>query len=259
MPSSWAAAIARNGVFVMRIWGITHRGRVRIENQDAYHFILPAEGPAIGVVCDGMGGARGGNVASEMAVNCFLEHLRPDLPKDVTEDVAGDRMRAAAVEANRAVYQRALEDPMLRGMGTTIVAAVVLRREAVVLNVGDSRAYHMKKGVITRITSDHSVVEDMVRRGKITREEARYHPQKNLITRALGSEASVDCDLFTVPVEKGEYLLLCSDGLTNTVMEEELLEEVYSSHPPDTCCDRLLAMSLARGAPDNVTVVLFEL
>ncbi len=243
----------------MRIWGITHRGAVRAENQDAYHFILPTTGVALGVVCDGMGGARGGKIASRMAVRTFTDWLRSKLLEEWKEEPLKELLEQAAQAANRVVYERAEEDPLLEGMGTTMVAAAFLSDRAIVLNVGDSRAYHITGETITRVTNDHSVVEDMVSHGKITREEARYHPQKNLITRALGAEEHVICDLFTVPFAPGDYLLLCSDGLTNMISDEELLSEIKHNGALDTCCDQLLQIALSRGAPDNVTAVLFQI
>lgn len=243
----------------MRIWGITHRGVVRAENQDAYHFTLPTAGSALGVICDGMGGAKGGKTASRMAVRAFADWLRPKLQEELEEEQLKELLEQAAQAANKAVYERSREDPLLQGMGTTMVAVALLPGCAVVLNVGDSRAYHITGETLARITNDHSLVEDMVSHGKITREEAKHHPQKNLITRALGAEASVVCDLFSVPLASGDHLLLCSDGLTNLVSEEELLATVLQSGTPEVCCDQLLQKALSCGAPDNVTVVLFQI
>jgi serine/threonine protein phosphatase PrpC len=244
----------------MRIWGITHRGAVRGENQDSYHFTSPDEnGLSIGVVCDGMGGAKGGKVASRLAIRTFADQLRSDFRGNLDEEQIKKRLEDAAQLSNQAVYKRSVEEPELHGMGTTMVAAAVHPKGAVVLNVGDSRAYHITGDSIVRITNDHSLVEDMVSRGKLTREEAQHHPQKNLITRALGAEKGVACDLFSVSLDSGDYLLLCSDGLTNMISEEELQTQVINSGTPDVCCERLLELVLSRGAPDNVTVVIFQI
>lgn len=242
----------------MRIWGITHRGAVRGENQDSYHFTLPDKnGTAVGVVCDGMGGAKGGKTASRLAIRTFADQMRSNLP--LGEEQMKELLTNAAQQSNQAVYQRSVEEPSLHGMGTTIVAAAVRSDSAIVLNVGDSRAYHISNGSITQVTSDHSLVEDMVLRGKLTREEAQHHPQKNLITRALGAEREVMCDLFSVSLGSGDYLLLCSDGLSNMISETELLTQVTDSGTPDAGCEKLLETVLSRGAPDNVTVVIFQI
>ena len=144
-------------------------------------------------------------------------------------------------------------------MGTTLVSAISYDGGVVVTNVGDSRAYHITEDGITRITKDHSLVESMVDRGDITEEEARRHPSRNLITRALGPDISADCDGYICPMQPGEYLLLCSDGLVNTVTDQEMLFEVIHGDGPDTCLDRLLAIARSQGAPDNVTAVLMQM
>jgi protein phosphatase len=143
-------------------------------------------------------------------------------------------------------------------MGTTIVSAIVSGDSATVLNVGDSRAYHISNGSITQVTRDHSVVEDMVRRGDITREESKTHPNKNLITRALGTVPEVECDFFSVPLSSDDNLLLCSDGLSNVVSDQEMLYEVQNAESLEFACEKLLSIAISRGAPDNITIVLFK-
>ena len=144
-------------------------------------------------------------------------------------------------------------------MGTTMVAALVVEQTAYLLNIGDSRAYHISREGIRRVTRDHSVVEDMVARGDITPEEARNHPRKNLITRALGSEERIRADLYEQALAGGDFLLLCSDGLSNIVTDQEMLYEALHGGAPEDCCQRLLDIAMSRGAPDNVTAVLFEI
>lgn len=143
-------------------------------------------------------------------------------------------------------------------MGTTIVAALAGGAEAVILNEGDSRAYHINSEGIVLVTRDHSLVEDLVERGELTREQARTHPHKNLITRALGAEPILMADCFRQPLAEGDYLLLCSDGLSNVVNEQEMLYEVIHGGAERDCCQRLLDIALSRGAPDNVTAVLVK-
>lgn len=241
----------------MNVWGITHRGVVREQNQDSFSFQQLSDGRIIALVCDGMGGARAGNVASRMAVDIFMDEFFYGEPQKNETDQ--DRMERAASLANASIFHRSATDADCSGMGTTLVAALVSKEEAVILNEGDSRAYHISPDGIERITRDHSLVEDLVQRGDLTRDQARVHPHKNLITRALGAESHLRTDSFYQPLDAGDYLLLCSDGLSNVVSEQEILYEVIHGGPADECCQRLLDITLKRGAPDNVTVVLVQL
>ncbi len=234
----------------MQYWGITDQGIVRSQNQDSYAVHTLEDGRVLAVVCDGMGGARAGNVASTMTVELFFDAFSRLIGDD------SHRMGQAAIQANDLVFHRAVTDESCAGMGTTLVAALVGPAGTLLLNVGDSRAYRINEGGIRQITRDHSVVEDMVKSGQLTREEARNHPRKNLITRALGCEPQLRADLFEEDTTDGDWLLLCSDGLSNLVAEQEMLYEVIHGGDADTCCQRLLEIALHRGAPDNVTVVL---
>ena len=238
----------------MQVWGVTDRGAVRQQNQDAYAARLLEDGRVIALVCDGMGGARAGNVASTMAVELFMEEFLKSSPDDPVEE----RMGHAASTANQAVFHRSVHDADCAGMGTTMVAVLACGQEAVILNEGDSRCYHINTEGIVLVTRDHSLVEDLVERGELTREQARTHPHKNLITRALGAEPVLMADCFRQPLAEGDYLLLCSDGLSNVVNEQEMLYEVIHGGPEEGCCQRLLEIALSRGAPDNVTVVLVK-
>lgn len=239
---------------MIRAWGVTDKGAVRQQNQDAYYLDVPTADTAVAVVCDGMGGARAGNVASTLAVETFVEVLRESEGADTPEA----RLRSAAERANAAVFYRASIDADCRGMGTTMVAVLLCGGQAKVLNVGDSRCYRITGEGIERITRDHSVVEDLVERGEITREEARQHPRKNLITRALGAEEEVCADLYRLELGEGDCLLLCSDGLSNTVTDQEMLYEILHGGSMEDCCGRLLRIALSRGASDNVTAVLLQ-
>lgn len=240
---------------MIKAWGITDKGAVRQQNQDAYYLDVPGEQLAVGLVCDGMGGARAGNVASTMAVETFVSTLKGWEEADIPPQ---ELLSRAAERANEDVFRRACQDPDCRGMGTTMVAALVQGEMAHVLNIGDSRAYHISPSGITKITRDHSVVEDLVIRGDITPEQARVHPQKNLITRALGAEERVRSDLYQQQLEQGDFLLLCSDGLSNVLTDQELLYEVIHGGEAEGCCQRLLDVALSRHAPDNVTAVLLQ-
>lgn len=237
----------------MEVWGVTHRGAVRQQNQDAFSTKIMEDGRVIALVCDGMGGARAGNVASTMAVELFMKSFLEEADQKEEE-----RMQRAAALANDEIFCRSIQDEDCGGMGTTLVAAFVGGGEAVILNEGDSRAYHINQTGIVQVTRDHSLVEDLVERGELTREEARDHPHKNLITRALGAEPILLADCFRQPVVEGEFLLLCSDGLSNVLNEQELLYEVLHGGEPDSCCQRMLEIALERGATDNVTAVLIR-
>nr|WP_317323167.1 Stp1/IreP family PP2C-type Ser/Thr phosphatase [uncultured Flavonifractor sp.] len=243
---------------MINAWGITDKGVVRTQNQDGYYLDVPSEHLAVGVVCDGMGGAKAGNIASLIAVETFVETLQC-AQGDESDAQPPAILAMAAEEANNAVYRRACSDPDCFGMGTTMVAVLIVENTAYLLNIGDSRAYHINEDGITRLTRDHSVVEDMVARGDITPEEARTHPRKNLITRALGAEERIRADLYERELTPGDYLLLCSDGLSNILSDQELLYEVIHGGEPADCCQRLLSITLSRGAPDNVTAVLFQI
>ena len=236
----------------MEVWGITHRGVVRQQNQDAFSARTMDDGRVIALVCDGMGGARAGNVASAMAVDLFMDRFLRESGDDQ------ERMQRAASQANQEIFQKAATDEDCTGMGTTLVAALAGAGEAVILNEGDSRAYHIIGDGIVLITRDHSLVEDLVERGELTREQARTHPHKNLITRALGAEPVLLADCFRQPLAQGDFLLLCSDGLSNLVTEQEMLYEVIHGGDSESCPQRLLDIALHRGAPDNVTAVLIR-
>lgn len=243
---------------MVSLWGLTDRGLVRRENQDACAYESREGAYAWAVVCDGMGGAAAGDLASAMAVSRFRNHMVClEEPEEYQEE--GALLVQATEAANRAVYLKAGTNRAYAGMGTTLVGALLRENTLWVVNVGDSRAYHITGGVMQRITRDHSVVEDLVRKGDITPEEARHHPQKNLITRALGTARQVQVDLFQRQVEEGDAILLCSDGLVNVVTDEEIRKEILAGGTPEEICRRLLARTLAEGAPDNVTIVLLQL
>ena len=244
---------------MMEVWSMTDVGLVRKENQDACAVCQHEEsGHTLCVVCDGMGGAAGGKLASRIAVDTFMTEMQKVLRRDMTPEQLREASSYAVVLANRAIRDAAEASVDCRGMGTTLVSAVSYDGGAVLSNVGDSRAYHITADGIHRVTKDHSLVESMVDRGDITAEEARRHPNRNLITRALGPDISALCDGYICPMESGDFLLLCTDGLVNTVTDQEMLFEVLHGAGPDTCLDRLLDIAKRNGAPDNVTIVLMQ-
>lgn len=243
----------------MNSWTLTDKGKVRKQNQDVcYSYCDDEKGTALLLVCDGMGGAKAGSVASSMAAETFVNEVRKGLDGKNTVTRLTAVLQNAAAFANSLVYEASVSNEDCSGMGTTLVAALISRDKTLVINIGDSRAYLITAGSIKQITRDHSVVEDLVERGDLTREQSRNHPRKNLITRALGTSETVLADVFTPQFEIGDYLLLCSDGLTNVVLDQEILYEVLHGGPVDECCERLLNLAISRGAPDNVTIVLFK-
>lgn len=246
----------------MKVWAMTDKGLSRSQNQDSFFVdVLHGDGQAILVVCDGMGGARAGNVASAIAVETFIEEakgaLRSGAGKKQLETVAVGAVSAA----NESVYAKSRSaGGEYRGMGTTLVGALCSERICSIVNVGDSRAYLITaENGIRRVTTDHSVVEDLVSRGDISEAQARHHPNKNLITRALGTEPKVLCDHFSLELRPGNYLLLCSDGLSNMVEDQEMLFEVLHGGDLSTCCQRLIDIANERGGPDNITVALLSI
>lgn len=244
---------------MMQVWGVTDVGLVRKENQDAYLVRERTKsGHTICVVCDGMGGAAGGQLASKIATEIFTSELEKVLNPEMTPEQLTAASSYAAALANEAIQTAAAEKEEYKNMGTTLVAAVSYLDGVVVTNVGDSRAYHITENGIVRITKDHSFVERMVDMGNITAEEARHHPNRNLITRALGPDADAQSDGYVCPMEKGDYLLLCTDGLVGTVTDQEMLFEVIHGAGPDSCLDRLMEIAKSQGAPDNVTAVLMQ-
>ena len=231
-------------------WGAaTDTGQLRSNNQDAYLVDADRE---VFVVADGMGGHAGGEVASQVAVEAYRANAA-----DTTEGLV-----EAVRVANRAVYDRAGDEPDLRGMGTTLCAIGLVREHdneyIAVLNVGDSRVYRLQSGELIQITEDHSLVEDMVRQGRLTPEEARVHPQKNIVTRALGNEETVEVDSWEVVPFAGDRYLLASDGLFNEVDDDTIASTLRRYADPDETAKELVRLANAGGGRDNITVVVVD-
>lgn len=240
----------------MQSWGLTDPGCVRKQNQDAYRIEQLDRSTLLCVVCDGMGGAKSGNVASSLAVEVFADEIRRCWTPNMESDRIDQMLRSAVKLANFTVFDQAVQFEEFSGMGTTLVAALVREKKATIVNVGDSRVYGINRSGISLLTKDHSLVQMMVDRGDLTPEVAKSYPGKNLITRAIGTEPMVMCDIYHREVSKGDYLLLCSDGLSNVMDDQEILFEVAHGVNKQHCCQRLLSIAKNRGAPDNVTSVL---
>ena len=235
---------------------LTDTGRVRPHNEDYVDSFVPpdpqqqARKGAIYLVADGMGGHQAGEVASRGAVETTIQRYYADTSRDV-----GKSLVRSVQAANQQIHAQAQADPSKTGMGTTLVAAVILGRKVYVANVGDSRAYLINKSSMTQITDDHSWVEEQVRAGLLTPDQAKRHPQRNLVTRALGSKPSVDVDLFEGEVSTGDVIFLCSDGLTGRVEDHEIAA-IVRDYPPHEAARLLIAAANERGGSDNITVLI---
>lgn len=242
----------------VEVAGRTDVGMVRRSNQDTFDVVEPL---GLAAICDGMGGVAGGEVASRVALETFVDVAKRELEASRSSD--GERTRRAlcraAAAANRAVRARASYDTQFRGMGTTLVAARLDGNDATVVNVGDSRAYLVRGGVARQMTRDHSFVAEQMRMGRMTQREAERSPMQSAITRAIGIEEDVAPDFFTERVEAGDALLLCSDGLIRHVKDQEIGEIMAGgAESAAEVCERLIATVNARGGTDNVTCVVMR-
>jgi PPM family protein phosphatase len=228
--------------------GITDAGRRRRRNEDS--FVVE---PPLFVVADGMGGAQAGEVASRLAAAAFREYHEADTLS------AEERLVATIQEANRRIYERAREDTEVSGMGTTVTAALLEPAAIALGHVGDSRAYRIRDGRLEQLTQDHSLVADLMRSGRLTAEEAEAHPQRSVITRALGTDPEVDVDTFTVDAEAGDVFLVCSDGLTTMVEDEDILKTLDRADDLQSAAKALVKAANRSGGEDNITVVLFSI
>ena len=226
--------------------GRTDPGRVRRRNEDA--FVLD---PPLFAVADGMGGAQAGEVASRLAAAAFREYHEAD------RLAPNERLQAIIQEANRRIYERARADSDASGMGTTLTAALLIGGRLTVGHVGDSRAYRIRNDELEQLTEDHSLVGDLMRSGRLTPEEADAHPQRSVITRALGTDPEVSVDTLTVDTEPGDLFLLCSDGLTTMVTDEDILRILSAAPTLDAAARELVRAANTGGGEDNVTVVIF--
>ena len=244
---------ARNDVIVGQA---SHTGLLREDNQDALLFYEPEETQRLEmqgrllVVADGVGGHPGGQMAALTAVDSINESYSKSDGSDPAR-----ALRVAFAAANRAIHEKSRETKGLLGMGTTCTAVVIRGKEAYVAHVGDSRAYLLRAGKLTQLTKDHSAAWTLLEQGKITKEEYERHPKSRVIKRSLGFQSRVSVDLSTrpIPVKPGDLFLLCSDGLTGVVPEEEITQTA-DQFPPQEACRKLVVKANQRGGPDNITV-----
>lgn len=226
-------------------------GRARERNEDSYY-----AGEFVFAVADGLGGHNAGDVASRLAVEPIAAFDRA--AGSTPDDRLADGLAKAVDDANRAVYQRAQNDAKVRGMGTTLTAVAIANGSAHLAHVGDSRCYLVRGGEISQLSSDHTLVARMVAEGKLTPEQAETHPQRSILTRALGAEPEIDVDTLEIQLLHGDRLILCSDGLSSVVDDGVILATLADSKDLKEACKRLVDAANARGGPDNITVVVLE-
>jgi protein phosphatase len=249
--------------------GITDIGRKRQRNEDSY---LVNDKLRLYVVADGMGGHAGGEFASKIAVSTVEEILKGedrkkakvpektylDPEEERTEGHEQERLRDAITRAGSVIVRRATEEPELRGMGTTATVMLLLKDRAFIAHVGDSRAYCVRKGQISQITEDHSLVHEQLKSGLITEEEARTHQLKNIITRSVGVQEEVEIDTVVWQVEVGDSYLLCSDGLSNMVADHEM-QDILAHNEPESAARALVDLANQRGGDDNITLIVLRI
>lgn len=245
------------------VYAITDKGCVRELNEDSYCIcgFDDNKEPGFCVVADGMGGHNAGEVASQLATEYIKNSLEDVLNASLESqnlDMPG-RINDAVHKANESIYDLSKKDESRMGMGTTAVICSFVNNEGYIANVGDSRAYACRRDEIYQITVDHSIVEEMVANGSITRDEARVHPQKNIITRAIGSEKDIKADIFEYEYKAGDSIVMCSDGLSGMVDDKTILKVVKNSMSSKEVCEKLCCLAKENGGIDNITVVTIRI
>lgn len=237
----------------MKISSATSVGKVRPVNEDAF-FVSPPDdsGSLLAIVADGMGGHNAGEVASSEAINVIKDVVLDN------EHNAKEMLTQAINSANSTIYNMSLDKKSLFGMGTTITACLIEKDKVTAAQVGDSRLYLIRDGMIIQITKDHSLVEMLIENGSITKEDAKHHPQKNVITRAIGTDKEVSADIYEFSICEGDIILLCSDGLVNMVEDEKILSVITRTKSFEETADKLVAEAENAGGSDNITVILIK-
>lgn len=236
----------------------TDRGLVRELNEDCYRIIAGDDSNCCAfIVADGMGGHKCGELASRVAVEYISDSIKSDAKNLFSSENLSEDLRRIVEGTNAAVYQKSIELPEAAGMGTTLTMAVVTSSNVTVAHVGDSRLYIVRDGKISKVTEDHSYIEELIKKGTITRDEAENHPQKNVITRAIGSSHEIDIDMINLTVESDDILILCTDGLTNMVSADHIMEAVKENEPQEAC-EQLVEAAKGNGGDDNITVIVIK-
>lgn len=242
----------------MRYAAGTDKGLVRELNEDCFECVCEVPGiPATFIIADGMGGHNGGEVASREAVDFVTRQIRQTPGLFSNADQFPEILEKLMLEANRTVYGKAAGNPDYFGMGTTLIIMILHEGKGYIAHVGDSRVYHISAQGIQRLTVDHSYIEELVRNGSLTREEAENHPKRNVITRALGCMEELQPDIYACEFQEGDCLVLCTDGLSN-MLEDEEIQEIVESREPKDACSVLIASANERGGEDNITVIVVK-
>ncbi|MDR0197460.1 MAG: Stp1/IreP family PP2C-type Ser/Thr phosphatase [Oscillospiraceae bacterium] len=240
----------------MRVFSKTDIGNRRYENQDRVWADVLGESGAVAVVlCDGMGGEKAGSRASQLAVDFISGRIKKGFRDDITRNTIRNLMITSVIAANSLVFDESCIDDKKQGMGTTCVAAIAHKETAYIVNVGDSRAYHIFGDGIQQITKDHTYIRTLIEEGKITEEESRFHPDRNAITRAIGAESGITPDYFELDLQKESILLLCTDGL-HSYGDDAKIAEIIVNNPKNKVCDLLIKYALKNGGRDNITAAL---
>lgn len=242
----------------MKLAGKTDIGMIRSTNQDTYRIEALADDLGLALICDGMGGVQGGDRASTLAKRIITDVIRKGCADAAAKGTVHDLLLQALYEANRAIYLEAMASQELHGMGTTAIVALITPGMAYVAHVGDSRLYQLRGDQFFQVTKDHSRVQQLVDEGVITPEEARVHPDRNVITRAVGVGRDVDVDLLDLPLEPGDRLLFCTDGLSG-ICEDTVIAGALYGLPPEEAADHLIHLANMGGGYDNITVVIAEI
>jgi PPM family protein phosphatase len=236
---------------------MTDQGRVRLHNEDAGGIFVNQDGHRLAIVADGMGGHRAGDVASEMTIS-QLKHEWEAANGIITADEAETWLKEHIKSVNSMLLDHAINHSECDGMGTTIVAAISTNRFVTIANIGDSRCYLLNESGFKQVTEDHSLVNELVRSGQISKEDAEHHPRKNVLLRALGTEKTVEMDIKTIIFEEGDILLLCSDGLSNKVSEQEMIGILQSEESLERKAGTFISRANENGGEDNITLVIVE-
>lgn len=242
----------------MKAGAATDIGLIRMMNQDSFYCSSGVEDPCLFIVADGMGGHNGGEIASRISVDTikgFIQdnYLKPEYQRDRLLLI-----KEAMNKANSVIYSRSMEDPDLRGMGTTLTMAMIEEERLYIGHIGDSRMYLLRNGEYRKLTEDHSLVAQLIKNGSISPEEGENHPQKNIITRALGIETEAEMDLDTLMLQQGDILLLCTDGLTNMLDLEDIIGICGSGDSPQSISEALVEEANRKGGRDNVTAIVVK-
>lgn len=237
----------------------TDAGRIRDNNQDAYYIPSDNSKPLF-IIADGMGGHKAGEIASKLAIDIISQNFNNLLDiENINEDGIKNNISKSFNEANEKIYKKAMKEEECSGMGTTVTLAYISDKNLYIGHVGDSRAYTFNKASLLQITEDHSLVEELIKNGSISKEEAKHHPQRNIITRAVGTSTEIDVDILVLPKDTVEVLLLCTDGLTSMLEDDEIENVLINSENMQMACEDLVKYSNDKGGYDNITVLALKL